>query len=86
MNGAKELKSPVDLNYFVCTLGQAAEFKTLKQQSWATVNDFIDHQASAHPDDPAVGFPIPSDYKDSSARWRFAVYSTWLERHPSLPS
>lgn len=57
-----------DLNYFVCTLGQAAEFNQYKGN---TVNEFLDHQAQTHPLHLAVGFPIPSQEK---RHWDSVVY------------
>lgn len=45
-----------DLNYFVCTLGQAAVWNEKHPHSFETINDLIDEQAEKVPDAPAVGF------------------------------
>ena len=46
-----------DLNYFTCTLGQAAAWNEEHPHSFQTVNDLIDEQAERFPNHPAVGFP-----------------------------
>ena len=43
-----------DTNYFVCTLGQAAQLHQTKP--YRTIPELIDHQAAEHPTLPAVGF------------------------------
>lgn len=48
-----------DLNYFTCTLGQAAQYKETvpeDERSFATVLDLVDKQAEAYGDRPALGF------------------------------
>lgn len=65
----------VDINYFVCTLGQAAASIAEKPRTYKTVNDFIDHQAREHPSRPAVGFPIPPKDKEPDLEWNYAVYT-----------
>ena len=62
-----------DLNYFVCTLGQAAAINKDQSQPFKTINDFIDHQARQFPSRPAVGFPIPR--KNGDEQWSQTVYS-----------
>lgn len=47
-----------DLNYFVCTLGQALEVN-VSPHPYGTINNFLDHQAKVIPDRLAVGFPVP---------------------------
>lgn len=42
-----------DTNYFVCTLGQAAQLHQTKP--YRTIPELIDHQAAEHPTLPAVG-------------------------------
>lgn len=47
------------LNYFTCTLGQAAQYKETvpeDERSFDTVLDLVDKQAEAHGDRPALGF------------------------------
>ena len=63
-----------DLNYFVCTLGQAAAINNGYSQPFRTINDFIDHQARQFPNRPAVAFPIPQ--KNGGEQWGQIVYST----------
>ena len=65
-----------DLNYFVCTLGQADVINANKFRPWKTINEQLDHQAETCSDRPAVGFPLPSDSFDNNAQWGFVVYST----------
>ncbi|KAL9601196.1 MAG: hypothetical protein Q9219_002696 [cf. Caloplaca sp. 3 TL-2023] len=50
-----------DVNYFVCTLGQATEINQTNPHRYTTINEFVDHQADTIPDSLAVGFPMPSD-------------------------
>ena len=70
----------VNLNYFVCTLGEAAEINTQNPRSWRTVNDFIDHQAEKFPKRPAVGFPISSHATKKDSGWGFVVYSMEISK------
>ena len=58
-------------NYFTCTLGQAATLGI--QQPHGTVNDLVDAQAKNRPDDPAVGFLVPSSL--SREEWTHIVFS-----------
>ena len=71
----------VDLNYFVCTLGQATAINEKNPHSYNTINEFIDYQASYHPDFPAVGFPVPSQHESPDGNWDYRVYSTWIFAH-----
>ena len=63
-----------DVNYFVCTLGQAAALNADKPHPFQTVNEFIDHQAREHPSHPAIGFPIPPKDKEIDKKWDHRVY------------
>lgn len=45
--------------YFTCTLGQAAALG-LTDKSFQNINKFIEARAETSPDDPAVGFALPS--------------------------
>lgn len=65
----------VDVNYFICTLGQAAAFNAQKPHSFKTVNEFIDHQAQKHPSRPAVAFPIPPNDRQTDKEWNYVVHS-----------
>ncbi|KAF4997959.1 hypothetical protein FGRMN_3479 [Fusarium graminum] len=50
--------SPVEPNYFACTLGEAARLKDQNANSatWKTVVELIDDQAERNPQSPALGF------------------------------
>lgn len=61
----------VELNYFICTLGHAAELKSADDSGYQTVTEFIDFQAGRCPEKPAVGFPVPSH----DGAWGFQLYS-----------
>ena len=65
----------LDVNYFVCTLGQAADLNAKKPHSFKTVNDFLDLQARQYPTRPAVGFPVPPKDKETDNEWNFVTYS-----------
>jgi hypothetical protein len=66
------------LTYFTCTLGQAAEQNKGRPRDFETVTEFIDLQARIHPDNPAVGFPIPA--YDDSENWSYNVFCEFY--HP----
>ena len=66
-----------NVNYFVCTLGQAAALNADQPHPFKTVNEFIDHQAREHPSHPAIGFPIPPKDKETDKTWGYGVYSKW---------
>ena len=75
MTDARRPGELVDVNHFVCTLGQAAALNAEKPHSYKTVNDFIDLQARQNPIRPAVGFPTPPRNKEPYTKWNDAVYS-----------
>ncbi|KAH7029173.1 uncharacterized protein B0I36DRAFT_422908 [Microdochium trichocladiopsis] len=57
-----------DLNYFTCTLGQAAQYKQTvpeNEQAFDTVLDLVDQQAEALVDRPALGF---ADYTQENEK------------------
>ena len=60
-----------DLNYFVCTLGQAASIKAKNHRPFMQVNDFVDRQARYFPNHPAVGFPT----RYPNGEWDFVIIS-----------
>ena len=64
-----------DLNYFVCTLGQAAALNTRNPHQWRNINSFIDFKAQKSPDSHAVGFPVPPAGTDGDSEWGFLTYS-----------
>ena len=65
-----------ELNYFVCTLGQAAELNTKNPHKFKTINDFLALQAHDYPDEPAVGFPLPTT-GGTDQQWDYEVLSTF---------
>ena len=75
MGDAQRPGQVVDVNYFVCTLGQAAALNAETPHSFETVNEFIDHHAHQYPSRPAFGFPIPPKDKETGGEWNYAVYS-----------
>lgn len=56
----------MDVNYFTCTLGQAARYQ--QGRSYKTINEFFDHQTCHTPDLPAVGFFQPGNGKPWKSR------------------
>lgn len=50
-------ETATDLNYFTCTLGQAAKWNHDHPHPFDTVNDLIDEQAKELRQRPAVNFP-----------------------------
>ena len=77
MTDAQLPTATADVNYFVCTLGQAAALIADEPHPFKTVNEFIDYQAREHPSHPAFGFPIPPKDKETDKKWDYAVYSKW---------
>lgn len=60
-----------EINYFTCTLGQAASLPTDRPEAdLKTINDFLDFQAKHCPNLPAVAFPVPGE-----ALWGYEVLS-----------
>ena len=56
-------------NYFVCTLGQAAEMNLRRPHTFSTINQFLDQQNDQIPNAPAVGFPVPSQNSGQGQDW-----------------
>jgi acyl-coenzyme A synthetase/AMP-(fatty) acid ligase len=56
-------------NYFVCTLGQAAELQS-RAKPYRNISEFIRQQSQHHPLLPAVGFPIP---QPDQTQWGYKV-------------
>lgn len=76
---AKDHEASPEVNYFVCTLGQAASINHRNPHGFRTVNEFLDAQAQAIPNSPAVGFPtVPGQPKDK-AEWDYLVLSAFVE-------
>ena len=65
----------MESNYFVCTLGQAAELNEVNPHEYSTVNEFLALQGHALPDEPAVGFPIPKTGDGGNQDWEYEVLS-----------
>jgi hypothetical protein len=63
--------SASSVNYFTCTLGQAAELNPRKLPKYHTINEFIDIQTEQCPDSPAVGFPI---HANEDRSWSFELF------------
>ena len=59
------------LNYFTCTLGEAAKHG-LTNPPFDNINSFFDHQAQHIPEQPAAGFFVPAG--DGSA-WTTKIYN-----------
>ena len=49
------------VNYFTCTLGQAAEINTGSPSSTKTISQFLKYQADKNPEIPAAAFPLPQE-------------------------
>ncbi|PVI00292.1 acetyl-CoA synthetase-like protein [Periconia macrospinosa] len=58
----------MDINLFICTLGQAATLQA-EPKPYQTVNEFLSHQSGHHGNEAAVGFPIPSN----EGKWSYVV-------------
>ena len=63
----------VDQNYFVCTLGQAAELNAKRPHTFETINQFLDTQDATIPVAPAVGFPLPSLHDTGGRKWDYKI-------------
>jgi hypothetical protein len=63
-----------DLNYFVCTLGQAAEAATARSKGAPTVNDLLDFKADHDASKLAVGFPVPPEQTSDGEAWDFISF------------
>lgn len=64
-----------DLNYFVCTLGQAIKTNQCNPHQFTVINEFIDHQAREIPDRLAVAFPVPTVDDGRDEHWASRVFS-----------
>ena len=63
------------MNYFTCTLGQAADLKQQTPWNFDTINDLIDLQCRDHPADYAVGFPLPPGNSSEETCWHYELLS-----------
>ena len=76
---AKDHDAGAEVNYFVCTLGQAAGINQKNPHSFQTISEFLDVQAQAVPHNPAVGFPTLSGQQKGEAEWNHQVFSASIE-------
>ncbi len=67
-----------DINYFVCTLGQAAVLNVVDPPPRLTLHEHLDEQAARIPDAPAVGFALPPMNKASDGPWTAEILSAFL--------
>ncbi|MCJ1392520.1 hypothetical protein MMC18_005388 [Xylographa bjoerkii] len=65
----------INQNYFVCTLGRAAELNAKRPHVFETINQFFDAQNASIPDEPAVGFPLPMAHDTSGGEWEYEILS-----------
>ncbi|QDS75794.1 putative secondary metabolism biosynthetic enzyme [Venturia effusa] len=61
----------LNCNYFICTLGEAAELQGPSGTSYTTVTHLVEQQAHANPDLPAFAFPRP----ETSTPWGVQLYA-----------
>lgn len=66
------LQGKEHVNYFTCTLGQAAATRAEHPTSYDTVNDLFDERFKKIPHRPAVGFPEAVKNKGT---WTYQVFS-----------
>jgi hypothetical protein len=75
------MATEASLNYFTCTLGEAAELMGNIPRDFETITEFIDVQAQIHRDKPAVGFPFPASENNETRGYnlycKFAVHEKW---------
>ncbi|KAJ4420820.1 putative NRPS-like protein biosynthetic cluster [Gnomoniopsis sp. IMI 355080] len=69
--------SKTNLNYFTCTLGEAAKWNEAHPHPFETVNDLIDVQAGEMRQRPAVNFPGGCNGEDGRAM-KSEFILTWL--------
>ncbi|MCJ1464215.1 hypothetical protein MMC07_002828 [Pseudocyphellaria aurata] len=70
-----ENNSNDETNYFVCTLGEATGYNAKNPHRFTTVNDFLDHQSTRIPNQPAVVFPIPSQNRQEAKEWDHDIFT-----------
>jgi acyl-coenzyme A synthetase/AMP-(fatty) acid ligase len=82
---AGDTKTNMAATYFTCTLGQAQSLG-LTNSNFKNINQFIDSQAKAIPNQPAVGFAIPSssDSQWKSKTWTFSDLQDGSKRVAAL--
>lgn len=65
-----------DVNYFTCTLGEAAEINSKIPHSYTTITSFLDVQARDVPERSAVALPCPG--ADGDGEWQCEVICEFL--------
>ena len=66
-----------EVNYFVCTLDQAALLNERNPHAYKTINEFFDERAQSS--NPAVGFPRPLESPtqgEGKVEWQYEILST----------
>ena len=72
---AKEMDAGgLEVNYFVATLGLAAEINKKTPHDFKTINQFFDRQASRIPHHPAIGFPSPPEDVHQNGPWDYQIF------------
>lgn len=80
-------KSPMKpaTNYFICTLGEAAEFNAQTPHRFKTINELVDQQSREIPLRPAVAFPVPPIHRDQVwEEWGYNLFTYGDLRRLSL--
>lgn len=77
-------KSPMKpaTNYFISTLGEAAECNAQAPHRFKTINQFVDQQSREIPLRPAVAFPVP--HTQVGKEWGYDIFTYSDLRRKSL--
>ena len=67
-------------NYFVSTLGEAAQLHGANPQPGGTINDFLDEQSQNVPHFPAVGFPVATRPSAEEASWDCTIFCSYISK------
>lgn len=64
------------INYFISTLGEAAECNAQTPHRFKTINQFLDQQSREIPLRPAVAFPVPHTHRDQvGEEWGYDLFT-----------
>lgn len=80
-------KSPTKpaTNYFISTLGEAAEINARTPHRFKTIDQFLDQQSREIPLRPAVAFPVPHTRRDQvGEEWGYDLFTYSDLRRQSL--
>lgn len=80
-------KSPMKpaTNYFISTLGEAAEINARTPHRFKTIDQFLDQQSREIPLRPAVAFPVPHTRRDQvGEEWGYDLFTYSDLRRQSL--